>query len=587
MKAITTFVSGLLLSAFFLLAPAVRAAELEPFFTVKVSNINTLVAVAERFAGMAEAADAPEFREFVNVVRNMRGFDLNSIAGVAVAVGPDGELISLLLLPITDLWRAEITGMPEIFDTLRPFLVRRDGGRFDINSPIGTFVALQKQGYLIIVPEDAVELVPADARTLFADLEKYTFGMKLDLEKVEFETIEAQLFGPMLLMAMMTNPDVAEQLENVVEIYRELYNEFAAVSSGITVNPQTGDVEISGAIVARKDSGMGKTFAGYKEQPTIFGGFRGTPDNTVFSMGDSATQPVLENNAMMDLNMKQYEAMFEGFLEQIEMEDETGELTELAEAAVAALLKIIESESKRGATDFALSLNTDGTFLFAIDTVSLAEIQKLAAIVAGFAENKIEGDAKTLIENNLRLGYANVEGFTVSSIKIPVIATLELIFGPAPDDTLSDLTLGVFWATKEGNKQAIATAAGLDFAKAEAAFRTALTQTRTAMPVRKPDGDFYLAGLGKFLEQSVYPIAVKAVESSGLSTAEELAPFKKVIDIFKASGNDATMTLAGEIKGEQMEATYRVSGKLIQAIISAVRVGVEESPFMRPGFRDF
>ena len=585
MKTITTFVSGLLLSALLLLAPAVQAAELQPFFTVKVSNMNTLIAVAERFAGMADAADAPEFKEFVNVVRNMRGFDYNSIAGVAVAVGPDGELIPMMLFPITDLWRAEITGMPEIFDSIRPFLVRRDGGRFDINSPIGTFVALQKQGYLVIVPEDAFELIPTDARTLFADLAPYTFGVKLDLEKVEFETIEAQLFGPMLLMAMMTNPDMAEQLENVVEIYRELYNELAVVSGGIAVNPQTGDVEISGAMVARKDSGMGKTFAGYKEQPTIFGGFRGTPDNTVFSMGDSATQPALDNNAMLDLNMKQYEAMFEGFLEQIEMEDETGELVELAEAAVEALLKIIDTESKREATDFALSLNTDGTFLFAIDTVSLAEIQKLAAIVVGFADSKIEGDTRTLIENNLQLEYATIEGFKVSSIKIPVVATFELFLGPAPDDTMNDLTLGVFWATKEGNKQAIATAAGLDFTKAEQAFRTALTQTRTAVPVRKPEGVFSLTGLGKFLEQTVYPIALKASESD--PPESELEPFKKVIDLFKAAGNDATMTLTGEVKDVRMEAAFRVSGQLIQAVISAVRLGIEESPFVRPGFRDF
>jgi len=586
MKAITTFVSGLLLSALVLLAPALHAAELQPFYTWKVSSINSLIGAAERFAGMADAADTPEFREFVNTVRNMRGFDHNSIAGVAVAVGPDDELITLLLLPITDLWRAEITGMPEIFDSIRPFLVRRDGGRFDINSPIGTFAAIQKQGYLVIVPEDAVELIPADARTLFADLEKYTFGMKLDLEKVEFETIEAQLFGPMLLMAMMTDPDIADQLENVVGIYRELYNELAVISGGIIVNPQTGDVEISGAMVARKDSEMGKTFAGYKEQPTMFGGFRGTPGNTVFSMGDSATMPVYENNAMMDLNMKQYEAMFEGFLEQIEMEDETGELIELAEAAVEAILKIIDTESNRGASDFALSLNTDGTLLFAIDTGSLAEIQKLATIVAGFADSKIEGDARVLIEN-LRLDYATVEGFSVSSLQIPVIATFELFLGPAPDDTLKDLTLGVFWATKGGDKQAIATAAGFDYAKAEAAFRAALTQTRTTVPVRRPDGDFSLAGLGTFLEQAIYPITAKVAENE--SSESELAMFKKVIDIFKASGNDATITMTGEIKDVRMDVAFRVSGKLIQAVISAVRVGIEETnPFMQsPGMRAF
>ena len=573
MRAITTFASGLLLSALLLLAPAICAAELQPFATLKISGINTLISVAEKYAGMA-GVDAPEFPEFINTVKNIKGVDLDGIIGIAAAVDDAGTINMILLLPITDLWRAEVPGMPEIFDQIRPFLVRKGEGRIEINAPMGTYIAVQRLGYLVITPEDVAEQVPTDPRKYFADLEKYTIGVKLDLEKVDFETIESQLFGPMLLMAMMTNPAAAQQLEPMVELYRELYKEVAALSYGIAANPRTADVELSMSIIPRKGSEIAKSFAGHKQQPTIFDGFRGTPATTVFSIGDSATQPQLENNAMVKLSAKQWEAMLEGFLEQIEMEDETGERTELAKAAVESITKIIETEAKRGASDAALSLNTDGTLLFAFDTVSLAEIQKLVTLAQAFVNKNAHAEAKKLLEDGANLAYATVEGFKISSVKIPVVATLEQFVGPAPDDAapLRDLTLNLYWAVKEGDKQAIAVAVGLDATKTEQTFKAALTQTKTAAPAQKPMGSFSISGLGKFLQQSVYPIAERIANANGDIDPEM---FKKVNEIFASAGNDATITFDSEVKSDRMDITYRVSGKVIQAIISAVRSGFE------------
>ena len=576
MKAITTFVSGLLLSALLLLAPSVRAAELQPFFTLKTSSINTLISVAEKFVGMA-GVDAPEFPEFINTVKGVRGVDLDGIIGFAAAVDEAGTINVILLLPITDLWRAEVPGMPEIFDQIRPFLVKKGEGRFEINAPVGTYIAVQRLGYLVITPEDVADQVPTDPRKYFADLEKYTLGIKLDLEKVDFETIESQLFGPILLMAMMTNPAAAEQLETVTELYGELYKEIAAFSYGVAVDPKTADVGLSMSITPRKGSEIAKSFAGYKQQPTIFGGFRGTPAATVLSIGDSATQPQPENNAIAKLSTTQWKAMFEGFIEQIEMEDETGERTELAKAAVESITKIIETETKRGASDAALSLNTDGTLLFAFDTVSLAEIQKLVALAQAFVNKNAPAEAKKMLEDGTNLAYATVEGFKISSVKIPIVATLEQFTeDPAPDSVapLRDLTLNLFWAVKEGNKQAIAVAAGLDAVKTEQAFKAALTQTKTAAPTQKPIGVFSIAGLGKFLQQSVYPIVERAAAAE--PDAEiDLEMFKKVNEIFASAGSDATITLDGEVKSDRMDVGYRVSGKMIQAIISAVKLGIE------------
>jgi hypothetical protein len=314
---------------------------------------------------------------------------------------------------------------------------------------------------------------------------------------------------------------------------------------------------------------MAKQIAGYKQQPTIFNGFRGTPGNIVLSFGDSATQGQvqLNDNAVFGISMQQWEPILEGLLEQVEMDDETGEITALVKEIVDSAQKIIDTEAKRGASDFALSFSTDGTLLLAFDTDSLAEIQKIAAKVSDFANQRAPTEAKALIEDSLKLNYITVEGFNVSSVKVPLVKALEMAARqPAPDDRLNDLMLGAFWAVKDaGGKQVIAVAAGLDFAKTEQAFKSALEQTKTSAPVPKPMGTLSVQGLGKFLQQTVSPIAEK-------TDVPNLAEAKKVIGILASAGNDATITLNSDTTPDKIEGGYRISGKAIQAIVSAVKM---------------
>jgi len=572
MRTIRTFVSGLLLSAFLLLPASVRAAELQPFFTLKTSSVNTLVSVAEKISTMAGFADSAEFKDVIKTVKAIKGFDLNGIIGIAVAVDENGSFSPILLLPITDLGKAEIPGHPEIFDSIRPFYLKR-GDNYVINSPVGgTYFAAQKKDYLVITTEDNADQIPADPKKLFADLEKYTFGIKLDLEKVEFETIESQLFGPLMFMAMMNNPEAGEQMEAMIEIYRELFKELAVVSCGIAFEPRTADLELSGAMTPRKGSDVAKVFAGYKQQPTMFNGFRGTPGNVVFSSGDSGTAPPFPGqNALMGANLplqqQQLETILEGFLEQIEMDDDSGENAELARKAVDSIQKIIEAETNRGASDSAFSFSVDGTLLFAFDTVSLVEIQKLVAMISGVVGKKVAPLASAFnidVKASVKQNYATIEGFKASSFRAPVEKIVPFI----PDaGAIKDLTPGAFWAVKDASgKQAIAVAAGLDFAKTEQAFKSALEKTKTPAPVQKPEGMFSIQGLGKFMQQTVYPIASQA-------DATNLVEAKKVIDIFASSGDDATLTVTGGVKGGTMDMTFRISGKAIQAIISAVKAG--------------
>jgi hypothetical protein len=589
MRAIKTFVSGLLLSAVLLLPTVIRAAELEPFFTTKFSSVNSFIGIVQKIGTMAGFADTDEFKEAIQMVKEVKGFNLDSIIGFAAAVDKDDNIVPILLLPITDIRTMDIPSAPGTFDGLLPFLTPRGAGVTEINGgPVGTFVAFQKEGYLVLVPEDAAGQMPADARKFFADLEKYTFGVKLDLEKVEFDTLEAKLFGWVLMFAMMQDPGLADQIENAINLYRELYKEFAVMTGGISFNVQTADVELSGTMVPRKGSDMAKSLAGYKTQPTIFSGFRGTPGNVVFSFGDSASMPPLPNtNALMELSLKQYdqyEALLEGILEQIEMDDETGEITKIAKEAIDTVKKIIDKESKRGTSDSACSFNFDGTLLGAFDTVSLADIQKLGTTIADFASQQLapvvagfEIDINSLV----KMEYVTVEGFKVSSFKFPMEKLLPLIPEPDAADALKGLSPGIFWAVKDaGGKQAIAVSGGLDFAKVESTFKSALEKTKTPTSVQKPVGEFSIQGLGKFLQQTVMPIAAKT------APAEELAVFKKVSEMLATTGNDAAITLNAEMKPDRIETGYRISGKVIQSLITVIKFVSEEGGF-RPPSGDF
>ena len=588
MKAITTFVSGLLLSAVLLLPFSVRAADLQPFFSLKISSVNTLISVAEKISTMAGFSDNAAFREIVTSVKDIRGINPDSIIGVAADVSSD-NISLMLLLPITDLSKVEIPGRPDIFDAIQPFLTKK-GNNFVINSPLGTYFAAQKKDYLVITPEDVADQVPADAKKLFADLEKYTIGFKIDLEKIDFETIEGRIFGPFQLIMAMQAPDAAESIDSIIEMYRVLYKEFRVIIAGIAFDPQTADVEYSGTAFLRKGSEM---MAGYKRQPTMFSGFKGIPENVVFSIGESATQlhPSPYLNKAMEPSLKQYEILLSAALEQINEDDETGESGELAKKVFDSIQKIVELETQKKSNDFAGSLTTDGTLLFATTTNALEELRKLVSLAVDFVSQKLADVAddfdvvKALMKKNLQRNYVTVEGFKVSSFRFSIAdMPIASLMTDGDFDALNDLTLGVLWAVKEGNSQAIAAAAGLDFAKTEQTFKSALEKTKTSVQVQPPIGMFSVQGLGKLLQKTIQPLIVKA------GTPEsDLATFKKVVDICVSAGSDATVTLNTDIQPDRMSGGYYISGKAIQAVISAVKLATEaaENPFNRSAVQDF
>jgi hypothetical protein len=562
-----TFVSGLLLSAICLLPVSLRAAEVQPFFSLKLASVNSFVGVIEKVASMAGAANDAQVQDIVRTIKNLEGYDLDNITGIAVAASDDGTISPILLLPITDIWKAQIPSMPMIFDTIRPFLAK-NGDKTEINSPLGTFAVIQKQGYLVIVPEGIASQIPADPKKLFADLDKYTLGVKLDFRKVDFETIEANLFGPLIFLATMQNPDAGEQLESVLATVKDLYKEFSVLSGGVAIDPKTADIEISGTGVPRQGSDTAKFLAGYKQQPTAFSGFRGTPGNIVFSVGDSATQPPSSKNPLLAPITEQLKTILDGAIEQIEMEDETGNVGVAVREVTNFINGIVEADAKRGVKDFAVSLDTNGTLLLAFETGSLADIRNFVEMAMQYAQDYAPSDLLADLAYDFRSNFTTVEGFEVSGTKVPIGQLIELIRGSSP----GNFSLPVFWAIKDsGGKQAVAFAMGIDQSRTEEAFISALKKTKTPVAVQKPQAVFDVNGLGRLLQPVAYEIDGVA---AGAGNA---------IDALVAAGSGATISFAYDMKPDKAELDFRVSGKSIQAVLSLFRLAANmDLPFDLP-----
>jgi hypothetical protein len=295
-------------------------------------------------------------------------------------------------------------------------------------------------------------------------------------------------------------------------------------------------------------------------------------------MGDSVSHshPIdVMSMFSMELATQQYEILLNAALEQIDADDETGETGKFAKEVFDSIRKIIELESKSTTADYAGSLNTEGTLLFAMTTNALGEIQNFASLIGGFAAprvNAIAGDFNIDVSAAVKRDYVTVEGYKVSSFQFPMDKVVPLIPAPEAAEALKSVSPGVFWAVNEAaGKQAIAVAVGLDFAKTEQSFKAALEKTKTLVPVQQPLAVISVQGLGKLLQQTIIPIAEKAGAPAG-----ELATFKKVVGILASAGNDATITVDVDMKPDQMGFGYHISGQAIQAIISAVKAAAED-----------
>jgi hypothetical protein len=423
---------------------------------------------------------------------------------------------------------------------------------------LGNYLFYQKNGFVAIVAEESALTIPDDPQTLFAEFEKDTLGIKIDFENASLDSIETALAIPQMVMAMQGGPQATQAIEQFNEILGKIYEEVSSISIGISFDPKTADLNLTSVVVPKKGSESEKQVIDYKNAKTIFSGFLGNPNEVIFSASDAETFAPSD----IEVSIGMFDQFFNAALAQIEEQSETDEEVEFGEAVFESLKKIFIATIKKEKIDVGLSLDAGATLLLALTAGETAEIEQLGAKIFDWIKKKHdENDVDEFLKKYFKRNYTVIEGFNVSSLKIPLEEVagddknMGTILPPLPEK-LAKETVGVFWAFK--NNEAVAVAFGFDFDKTEKLFHQALTKTKTPVPLKQPVGIFALQPLGKLLK--------KYTDSSVPDTAA------KVIELLSSAGTDAKITFSAEVVGSAIHGKADISGKTITVLANIIKI---------------
>ncbi|MDR2705245.1 MAG: hypothetical protein LBC02_05650 [Planctomycetaceae bacterium] len=537
-----TFVTTLCLSLSLLFATSLQAEELKPFFTIKVASPETLLKVAGKIAELA--GTSKEFEATVAPFKDLAG--LNPKDSIGFVLHSNGEELKepILILPINDLNAVNIPG----FETITAGLKKLSDGKYVVNSPLGSYLFYQKNGFVAVVAEESELTIPDNPKTLFAEFEKDTLGFKIDFENASLDAIETALAIPQMFLAMQGGPEATQLIEQFNESLGIIHKEIRSIAFEISFDPKTADLDATYVAVPKKGSESEKQSNDYKNTKTIFSGFLGNPSEVVFSMSHVETLTSTD----IEASFVTIDQLCDAVLEKIEEQSETDEEIEFGESVVESLKKILIASTRKGKGDIGASLNADGTLLLAFTISETEELEQVGVkIFDWFKKEHDEDKVNEFLKKYLKKNYTAIEGFNVSSLKIPLEEAAAWHELP---EKLAKETVGVFWAFK--NNEAVAVAAGFDFDQTEKLFHQALTKTNTPVPLQQPIYILALQPLGKLLKKYMD------------STVPDAA---KVIELLALVEEDAKITASIEVVDAVIHEKARVSGKAVIAFANIIK----------------
>ncbi len=547
---------GMLLGAF-LLSTAIVFAEPKPVLTLATTNPETMLKIAGKIAKLA--GTEKEFESGIASFKSLNGFDAQKPI-VFVLHAEDTEFKNpILYLPITDLGSVELPGL----DSLMGQLKKVEDGKYLYNSPAGAFTLEQKKSYLVVSPESSDVKVLDDPTPLIAGLEKFSLGVRLDIENTSAEAIQLAL-APLQFFAGMSGGEQAMQaFEQLNQQAEQICNEFRVMTFGLSFDPDTADTAITTLAAPKSGSEAAKSVAFLKDAKTMFAGFLGNDSSVAFLSG--VAKGIDEKNA--EIVEQQLDTVIDGLLEQVEENAEEDDDVELASTVAESLKKVIMESLALEKVDYGFSLSNDGTLLFAATVAETKELEKVAPLLFKHFETKISDDKKDkfdkLIAQKIKVDYTTVNGFRLSNLVIPVKA-----FADEEDDLppfLAEKTLSVYWGLKD---DAVALMFGFD-PKAEETFKKAITATQSPVPVKNPLGAVSMQQLGKLL---------KAFQAD--ASNEDV---KQIVDAFIASGSDAKITLSQSVQNDSLLQNVAVSGKIWETVAKLKDVIVKLQGAMKSG----
>ncbi|MDR2116159.1 MAG: hypothetical protein LBP87_07245 [Planctomycetaceae bacterium] len=540
-----TSVTTLLISLSILFSATLQAEELKAFLTIKIAPPETLLNVAGKIAEIAGASK--DFENAVAPFKELSGLNPDGSFGFVLHSNGDEIKEPLLILPINDLKAVNLPG----FETITTGLKKQSDGKYLINSPLGNYLFYQKKGFVAVVTEESELTIPDNPKALFAELEKTTIGFKIDFENASLDAIETALALPQMFFAMQAGPQATQAIEQFNEALTYIYEKLRSETIGISFDPKTADLNLTASVVPKKDSELEKQIADYKNAKTKFSGFLGNPNEVIFSWSNVETI----GSSEIDFSLTAIDQLFDAVLLQIEEQSETDEELEANTSLAESAKKIFTATIQKGKGEVGASLDANGTLLLALTIGETADLEKLGVnIFDRIKKDHNEDDVNEFLKKYLKKNDTVIEGFNVSSLKIPLEEAAE---GHELPEKLAKETVGLFWAINKDD-EAVAIAAGFDFDKTEKSFRQALAQTKTPVPLKQPIGVFALQPLGKLLK--------KYTDNSLSDTVT------KSIELLSSSGTDAKITVSGKVIDGAMHADINVSGKAITVLANIIKI---------------
>jgi hypothetical protein len=534
----------------------VKVKELLPVFTIWFADVDSLLAVGKKIAGIIGVSGS-EFDEKVNGVLSMvNGLNRTEPFGVIFRTNGNDFNDPLLVLPINDLSKFSVAALP-----LQ--VTKVEDGKFRIALPNFNVIAYQKNGYAVVVPETSNAPIPAKPKAYFADIEKYTIGFKVDLANTSHETI-TKLAAPFALLAAMRDPKAGEQFQQTIEQLKFYFDELKTVYYGIKVDPKTLDVDVT---VSYEHAANSKVFSRvgevYKNRKTIFSGFK-TSKTPVFTIAQAGALPEGTDwqlpKELVQITVEQYDSLFKGFLKQIEEDTENEDVIKHAKAGVKSLNKLIAASLKLSEADYNITFDVEGTFLAASLVKETNTVEELFDSVLGFAKAKIaeeDDGAKyiSLIQDNMKLEYDTASDYRLSKFTIPIDKIADLGEVPA-SSRIKAKNYTLFAAVKD--KVAVAVAGGFDADKTETTLKAALKSTSSATKLTQSVFLFDLQALGQFLKQIGFENVDQDTPKAGVA--------KIIVDRFLGAGNKAKITVEDKFSGKTLSATMKVDGEVVGTI---------------------
>jgi hypothetical protein len=266
-----------------------QAAEFKPFLTMQLAGPNALVTIAESVGIAVDPKGELGLREALREAapyKRLQGVDPNGKIGLAIQVNEDSDfgLDLIAVLPISNFVTFNVPN-PE----LRPMLnqikgvFRAEGAtKFVFDSPFGKIVAYQKMNFFIIATEGAAEYAStADPKRLFAEVDKFTFGMHANLENVSREKIEKVLPKFMMMLVMS---GIEFEPEEFLDTFEDMFGEIASQTWGFTIDENNLAITATGQMTAKKGTELAGKFQNNMDAKTKLGAFLHDTPKTVFSL---------------------------------------------------------------------------------------------------------------------------------------------------------------------------------------------------------------------------------------------------------------------------------------------------------------